>query len=191
MRVTEECQDLPFEVVFDRRSKTSFFDLEEIPEDKVSAEQTSQTQSSSLKNTYLRAMSRIMYPENRFRFVTRGIRSDVEQEMLFVGGLTLDEKLGRILMKNPTMVIGSDRLELYEFLARRKTYWGLQSRMLLNVAMGITAIHFVLVQIPQLSSRFFGDQVDSVSSKLGAEDQSELSERLKQAKEAQRQRKLQ
>ena len=48
-------------------------------------------------------------------------------------------------MRNPTMVIGSDRLELYEFLSRRKIYWGLQSRMMLNFAMGITAVHFLLV----------------------------------------------
>ena len=48
-------------------------------------------------------------------------------------------------MRNPKMVIGSDRLELYDFLARRKTYWGLQSRMLLNGAMAVTAVHFVLV----------------------------------------------
>ena len=48
-------------------------------------------------------------------------------------------------MRNPKMVIGSDRLELYEFLARRKTYWGLQNRMLLNVALAVTGVHFLLV----------------------------------------------
>ena len=67
-------------------------------------------------------------------------------------------------MRNPKFVIGSDRLELYEFLSRRKTYWGLQSRMYLNFAIGVTAVHFLLVQVPQLTSRFFGDKVDSVSS---------------------------
>ena len=66
-----------------------------------------------------------MYPENKFRYVTRGIRSDVDQEILFVGGLYHDEAASKIVMRNPAMVIGSDRLELYEFLARRKTYWGL------------------------------------------------------------------
>jgi len=86
-----------------------------------------------------------MYPENRFRYISRGIRTDVDQELLFVGGLYHDEGASKIVMRNPTMVIGSDRLELYEYLARRKTYWGLQSRMLLNVAMGITAVHFILV----------------------------------------------
>lgn len=140
--MTEECQDLPFEVVFDKRSQTSFFDLDEIPKEHVPADQA---ESSSIKHSIMEKVSGLFYPENRYRNVTRGIRTDVEQELLFVGGLTLDEKAGRILMRNPAMVIGSDRLELYEYLARRKTYWGLQSRMLLNVALGITAIHFVLV----------------------------------------------
>ena len=131
-----------------------------------------------------------MYPENKFRYVTRGIRNDVDQEMLFVGGLTLDEKAGRILMRNPSMVIGSDRLELYAFLERRKIYWGLQSRMLLNFAMAITAAHFILVGVPQLSSRYFGDKVDTISKSLGAEDQSQLANKIKLAKENVRQRKL-
>ena len=82
------------------------------------------------------------------------------------------------------MVIGSDRLELYEYLARRKTYWGLQSRMLLNCALAITGVHFLLVRVPQLSSRFFGDKVDSVSSGVfGAEDQSQMAEKIRLAKE--------
>lgn len=87
-----------------------------------------QVESPSLKNKFVNMFSSWMYPENKFRYVTRGIRNDVDQEMLFVGGLTLDEKAGRILMRNPSMVIGSDRLELYAFLERRKIYWGLQSR---------------------------------------------------------------
>lgn len=42
-----------------------------------------------------------------------------------MGGLKLDEAAGRIVMRNPEMVIGSDRLQLYEYLSRRKIYWGL------------------------------------------------------------------
>ena len=33
LRIEEKCQDLPFEVVFDRKSKPLFFDLDEVPED--------------------------------------------------------------------------------------------------------------------------------------------------------------
>ena len=53
-----------------------------------------------------------------FRAITRGIRRDVNQEFLMVGSLTLHE--GVLKMRNPLMVIGSDRMELYEFFARRK-----------------------------------------------------------------------
>ena len=111
-----------------------------------------------------------MYPENKFRQVSRGIRTDIDQELLFVGGLQLDQTTQKMVMRNPAFVIGSDRLELYEFLARRKTYWGLQTRMFLNFALGITAVHFLLIQVPQLTSLFFGDKVDSISTRLGAED---------------------
>ena len=39
LSITEECQDLPFEVVFDKRSKvTNFFDLEELPAEQITAE---------------------------------------------------------------------------------------------------------------------------------------------------------
>lgn len=36
LTIKEECQDLPFEVVFDRKNKSNFFDLAELPEDKIS-----------------------------------------------------------------------------------------------------------------------------------------------------------
>ena len=74
----------------------------------------------------------------------------------------------KIVMRNPAYVIGSDRLELYEFLARRKTYWGLQNRTLMQAAMGVTAVHFLLVRVPELTSRFFGDEVGSVGNAFGA-----------------------
>ena len=40
---------------------------------------------------------------------------------MFVGGLEVKNK--KILMKNPRIVLGSDRMELYEFMARRKEVW--------------------------------------------------------------------
>lgn len=105
-----------------------------------------------------------------FKYSTRGIRSDVDQELLFVGGLELANNK-RIVMRNPKMVIGSDRMELYEFFLRRKEAWSQDNRSFLKLAFGITLIHFALVRIPQLSSRFFGDKVDSVSKNLfGAKD---------------------
>lgn len=56
--------------------------------------------------------------------------------------------------------------------------------MMLNFAIGVTGVHFLLVQVPQLSSRFFGDKVDSVSTGVfGAQDQSEMAEKIRLAKE--------
>ena len=89
-----------------------------------------------------------MYPENKFRHISRGIRTDVDQELLFVGGLELDQAAQKIVMRNPAFVIGSDRLELYSWMARRKIHWGLQSRLLLNGALAVTAVHFLLVSVP-------------------------------------------
>ena len=68
------------------------------------------------------------------------------------------------------MIIGSDRLELYEFLARRKEMWSQQNRNWLKLSVAVTATHFVFVQVPELFSRFFGDRVGDVGEKLGAED---------------------
>ena len=39
---------------------------------------------------------------------------------MFVGSLKFDTTANRFIMRRPDLVIGSDRLELYEFLARRK-----------------------------------------------------------------------
>lgn len=38
MTIKEDCQDVPFEVVFDKKSKTDFFDLHELPEEHVPEE---------------------------------------------------------------------------------------------------------------------------------------------------------
>lgn len=58
-----------------------------------------------------------------FKKITRGLRRDTDQELLLVGELGVNQ--GRIQMRNPMMIIGSDRLELYEFFSRRKEVWSL------------------------------------------------------------------
>ena len=68
------------------------------------------------------------------------------------------------------MVIGSDRLELYEFFGRRKEMWTLQNKNWLKLSIGITALHFTIVRVPELFSRFFGDEVGTVSKSMGAQD---------------------
>jgi hypothetical protein len=48
-------------------------------------------------------------------------------------------------MRNPELVIGSDRLELYEYFLKRKDVLSNQNRTLFKIAIYITAAHFVLV----------------------------------------------
>jgi hypothetical protein len=103
-----------------------------------------------------------------FQSITRGLRRDIDQELLVVGGLKINQ--GSIQMRNPQLVIGSDRLELYEFFARRKETWSMQNRDLVKACVALTAVHFLLVRVPEMFSRYFGDEVGSTSQKLGAQD---------------------
>jgi len=66
-------------------------------------------------------------------------------------------------MQKPELVIGSDRMELYEFFARRKETWGTNNRNLIKVGFGLTFAHFLLVRVPTLFSRYFGDNVGEFS----------------------------
>ena len=127
-----------------------------------------------MKDKAIKAYNEYFRGRRDFNFSTRGIRSDIDQEFLVVGGFELVND-SRLVMRNPSMVIGTDRMELYEFLARRKETMSQNNRSFLKLAIAITAVHFALVQIPQLSSRFFGDNVDKVSSTVfGAQDQSDM-----------------
>jgi hypothetical protein len=77
-------------------------------------------------------------------------------------------------MRNPMMIIGSDRLELYEFFSRRKEVWTIQNKFLINACIALTAAHFMLVRVPEMFSLYFGDEVGKSSASLGAKDQSDL-----------------
>ena len=124
--------------------------------------------------------------ERDFNYMERGIRSDKEGELLVAGNLEYSKKLNKIVMKKPQLVIGSDRLELYEHFGRRKEALGLQNRNWLKFCIAITAVHFLIVRVPTLFSRFFGDSISSNEQKLGAEDESDLARKIavmKQRKE--------
>jgi len=92
-------------------------------------------------------------------------------DYLFAGRLEAGKQ--GLLMKNTRLVIGSDRNDFYEFLGRRKETIALQNRNLLKLCIGVTALHFILVQVPTQFSRYFGDPVDDVSKTLGAVDRRE------------------
>jgi hypothetical protein len=85
-------------------------------------------------------------------------------------------------MRKPTLVIGSDRLDFYDFLGRRKEQFSLQNRNWLKFCVALTFGHFMLVRVPTLFSQYFGDEVGVVAEKMGAEDQSEAALRLQRMK---------
>ena len=72
-----------------------------------------------MKDKAIKAYNEYLRGRKEFNFSTRGIRSDIDQEFLIVGGFEVVND-SRLVMRNPSMVIGSDRMELYEFFARRK-----------------------------------------------------------------------
>lgn len=74
----------------------------------------------------------------------------------------------------PKMIIGSDRMELYEYFGRCTEVRNQQSRNWVKFACACTALHFLVVRVPSLFSHYFGDEVGSVSKSLGAEDNSTM-----------------
>lgn len=114
-------QEMPFEVQFTRGSKATFFDLDEVPEDLIPESAQKRIQNPSITDRLLQLYWTKLRNRTDFKYSTRGIRRDVDQELMFVGGLEVQNQ--RILMKNPRIVLGSDRMELYEFMARRKEVW--------------------------------------------------------------------
>jgi hypothetical protein len=107
-----------------------------------------------------------------------------EHEYLIAGKLELDKKANRLVMRKPDLVIGSDRLDFYDFLGRRRENFALQNRNWLKFCIGITAAHFLLVRVPTLFSMYFGDEVGAVSEKMGATDESETALRLQRIKQS-------
>lgn len=78
-------------------------------------------------------------------------------------------------MRRPDLLIGSDRLDFYDFLGRRRESLSLQNRNWLKFCVAITVVHFVVVGIPTMFSKYFGDNIGVVSEKMGARDESQLS----------------
>ena len=68
----------------------------------------------------------------------------------------------------PSMVIGSDRLQLYEYWGRATEVRGHTMRNWLKFCVGCTALHFLLVRVPSLFSLYFGDDVGQMAQKMGA-----------------------
>lgn len=60
-----------------------------------------------------------------FHYIEKGIYSDKPNELLVAGTIEHDKRLNKLVMRKPTLVIGSDRLEFYEFLGRRREMYSL------------------------------------------------------------------
>ncbi len=66
-------------------------------------------------------------------------------ELLFIGSVNYDKNQNRFIMVKPKLIIGSDRLELYEFLARRREVINGFNKNWLKLAFAVTLIHAVIV----------------------------------------------
>lgn len=103
-----------------------------------------------------------------FNYLTRTIKP--EGELLIMGPITF--KNNAFVMR-PKLIIGSDRMELYEYFGRLNEVRAQTNKNLLKFGVVVTGLHFLTVQVPSLFSKFFGDDVGSVSRRLGSEDQSQ------------------
>ena len=126
------------------------------------------------------------YWKMEISYMTKGIRYQRKTgegaEFMFLGNVNYNAQKGRFIMSKPEMLIGTDRLELYEFFARRREVLINVNRNWLKLAFAATLAHGVLVQVQTLFSRFFGDEVSVAEQKLGAEDQSEMGLRMSRMK---------
>ena len=87
LTIDEPKQDLPFDVVFENRAKPIFFELDEIPKDQIPQSHLDRMSKPSSKDNLLKSYYSYLRGQKDFDYGTRGIRRDVDQEFLFVGGL--------------------------------------------------------------------------------------------------------
>ena len=117
------------------------------------------------------------YWKRDFSYFTKGISVDKKTgegpELMLLGPVSYHAASNKYIMARPELVIGTDRLELYEHFARRREVLTAYNRNWLKLAVGLTLTHFVVVQVPTYFSKFFGDEVSPVELRLGSKDLSE------------------
>ena len=100
-------------------SKIDYFDLDELKQhpETLKLSQTPRTldQFVNFIDTRIRGL-----PQSQPQYLTRGFLRSKQDDMLFVGQLSTDRQ-GLVL--TPRFMIGSDRLQLYDFFERRKEVW--------------------------------------------------------------------
>ncbi|TNV76866.1 hypothetical protein FGO68_gene13258 [Halteria grandinella] len=171
----DDVQQYPLDVEF--RGKSKLFDLETLGQEK---EYMGQSLSDRVKRIYYQSLRK-----RDFAYMENGMLANKEHEYLIAGTLDLDKSSKRLVMRRPELVIGSDRLDFYDFLGRRRESFNLQNRNWLKFCVGLTFAHFLVVRVPTLFSKYFGDQVGVIGETLGAQDQSETAEKIRRFKLAQ------
>eukprot|EP00347_Sterkiella_histriomuscorum_P021335 403334350 len=173
MNFIEPSQELPLEIQLSK--KVELFDLDTISQ---SNDYSRKSLQDRIKELYFKTLRK-----QDFHYIEKGLHADKQYELMVAGKIEHDKKLNKLVMRRPSLVIGSDRLEFYEFLGRKREVYGMQNRNWLKFCVGLTAVHFLLVRVPTLFSSYFGDQVGMVSEKLGAEDQSDMAIQMQMAKQ--------
>ena len=82
---------------------------------------------------------------------------------MIAGKMVFDKTQKKIIMKAPRLLIGTDRLEFYEFLGRRRETLGLQNQNWIKFCVALTFMHFLIVRVPTIFSKHFGDEVSVVN----------------------------
>lgn len=149
---------------FPKGHKLDFFDIATV------AHEENATEPRNLKDRMDMLFFK-NYLKYDFGYITKGIKNTEEGfEYMYIGEMNLCKKTNRYIMHKPQMVIGSDRLELYEFFGRRKEVYTNYNRAMLKLCIGLTISHAVLVEIPTQFSKYFGDEITNLEKKLGSED---------------------
>ena len=77
LKFEEPKQDHPFEVVFERKSKSIFFEVDEVPEEHVPQSHKDRIANPTWKDNLIKTYY-AMRGKTDFRFQTRGIRQDAD-----------------------------------------------------------------------------------------------------------------
>mmetsp|Transcript_14036 Transcript_14036/g.23849 ORF Transcript_14036/g.23849 Transcript_14036/m.23849 type:complete len:161 (-) Transcript_14036:180-662(-) len=82
-----------------------------------------------------------------FCYLTKGmeLKKGVSSDYLFIGPVSYHEQSARFIMRKPKMIIGTDRMELYEFFTRRATVLNSYNQNMMRVILGATLAHALIV----------------------------------------------
>lgn len=130
------------------------FDLDTVG---VSTKHEIWTMKDRLKYMYYKVLLR-----RDFTFMEKGIFSN--RDYIIGGNLVHEENTLRL--KNPSLVIGTDKQELMEFMGRKREHCLMNVRNFVKLAIAITCLHALLVRIPYSFETWFGDEAKVTLPKM-------------------------